>query len=106
MLSQCHLPSPLDESVLRDLKALLIEAKQKVPPVLLQLDALSDDYLDVGGVCVCVCGEGGGGGDGANQGRRGVCTGRWFIGRKQLVPRAGGSVSEYTLATHFLALRV
>lgn len=37
-----------DESVLRDLKALLIEAKQKVPPVLLQLDALSDDYLDVG----------------------------------------------------------
>lgn len=103
MLSQCHLPSPLDESVLRDLKALLIEAKQKVPPVLLQLDALSDDYLDVGGVCVW---RGWGGGDGANQGRRGVCTGRWFIGRKQLVPRAGGSVSEYTLATHFLALRV
>lgn len=39
-----------DESVLRDLKALLIEAKQKVPPFLHQLDSLSDDLLDLGGI--------------------------------------------------------
>ena len=38
-----------DESVLRDLKALLIEAKQKVPPFLHQLDSLSEDLLDLGG---------------------------------------------------------
>jgi ATP-dependent RNA helicase DDX41 len=38
-----------EESVLRDLKALLIEANQKVPPFLHQLDALSEDLLDLGG---------------------------------------------------------
>ncbi|CAI8024066.1 Probable ATP-dependent RNA helicase DDX41 [Geodia barretti] len=38
-----------EESVLRDLKALLIEGNQKVPPFLHQLDALSEDLLDLGG---------------------------------------------------------
>ena len=38
----------LEESVLRDLKALLIEAKQKVPPFLHQLDSLTTDMLGVG----------------------------------------------------------
>ena len=38
-----------EESVLRDLKALLIEANQKVPPFLQQMDALSDDLIDLGG---------------------------------------------------------
>ena len=41
----------IDESVLRDLKALLLEAIQKVPPFLTQLDALSDDLIDLGGAC-------------------------------------------------------
>ncbi len=39
----------LEDSVLRDLKALLIEAKQKVPPFLLELDSLSSDMLELGG---------------------------------------------------------
>lgn len=34
---------------MRDLKALLIEANQKVPPFLHQLDALSDDFIRLGG---------------------------------------------------------
>ena len=38
-----------EESVLRDLKALLMEANQKVPPFLQQMDALSDDLIDLGG---------------------------------------------------------
>ena len=38
----------LEESVLRDLKALLMEAKQRVPPFLIQLDSLSDEYLELG----------------------------------------------------------
>lgn len=41
----------LDESVLRDLRALLVEAKQKVPPFLMQLDEISDDLLELGGEC-------------------------------------------------------
>ena len=39
----------IDESVLRDLRALLAEAKQKVPPFLLQLDEISMDLLELGG---------------------------------------------------------
>lgn len=39
----------IEESVLRDLKALLMEANQKVPPFLHQLDALSDDFIGLGG---------------------------------------------------------
>ncbi len=38
----------LEESVLRDLKALLIEAKQKVPPFLHQLDSLNTEVLGIG----------------------------------------------------------
>jgi ATP-dependent RNA helicase DDX41 len=37
-----------EESVLRDLKALLIEARQKVPPFLFGIDALTDDLMDLG----------------------------------------------------------
>lgn len=37
-----------DESVLRDLKGLLLEAKQKVPPFLDQMGLLSDELLDLG----------------------------------------------------------
>ena len=44
--------SVTEESVLRDLKALLMEAKQKVPPFLHQLDSLTNDYLVVGGMHV------------------------------------------------------
>ena len=49
-----------DESVLLDLKHLLMEAKQKVPQFLASMQADSEIYLDVGGqcvcfVCVCVC---------------------------------------------------
>ena len=39
-----------DESVLRDLKALLLEAKQKGPPFLDQMGLLSDELLELG-VC-------------------------------------------------------
>ena len=39
-----------DESVLRDLKALLLEAKQKVPPFLDQMGLLSDELLELGGM--------------------------------------------------------
>ena len=38
-----------DESVLLDLKHLLIEAKQKVPPFLAELQSESEKYLDLGG---------------------------------------------------------
>lgn len=41
--------TPSEDSVLRDLKALLLEAKQKVPPFLLELDSLSADMLELGG---------------------------------------------------------
>ena len=44
--------SVTEESVLSDLKALLMEAKQKVPPFLHQLDSLTNDYLVVGGMHV------------------------------------------------------
>ena len=46
-----------DESVLLDLKHLLMEAKQKVPQFLASMQADSEIYLDVGGQCVmfCVC---------------------------------------------------
>jgi ATP-dependent RNA helicase DDX41 len=38
-----------DESVLLDLKHLLIEAKQKVPPFLAELQSENEKYLDLGG---------------------------------------------------------
>lgn len=41
------------ESVLLDLKHLLIEAKQRVPPVLQALQDPDDDIFDVGGVKGC-----------------------------------------------------
>lgn len=41
---------PTDESVLLDLKHLLIEAKQKIPPVLAALQAGEDQLIDIGGV--------------------------------------------------------
>lgn len=44
----CPLPHA-DESVLMDLKALLIEAKQKVPPVLQVLQSGDETMLDIGG---------------------------------------------------------
>ncbi|XP_003384704.3 PREDICTED: probable ATP-dependent RNA helicase DDX41 [Amphimedon queenslandica] len=37
-----------EESVLRDLKALLMEAKQRVPPFLTAIDSLNDDLVDLG----------------------------------------------------------
>lgn len=40
---------PIDESVLMDLKALLVEAKQKVPPVLQVLQTGDETMLDIGG---------------------------------------------------------
>ncbi|MGH0139135.1 UNVERIFIED_CONTAM: hypothetical protein FKN15_068856 [Acipenser sinensis] len=46
-----------DESVLMDLKALLIEAKQKVPPVLQVLQSEDETMLDIGGERGCTfCG--------------------------------------------------
>lgn len=39
----------IEESVLRDLKALLMEAKQRVPPFLTTIDSLNDDLVDLGG---------------------------------------------------------
>lgn len=41
-----------DESVLLDLKHLLIEAKQKVPPFLAQLQSENEKYLDLGGTYI------------------------------------------------------
>ena len=38
--------------MLRDLKALLIEAKQKVPPFLAILDSLNEELIDLGGMNV------------------------------------------------------
>lgn len=38
-----------DESVLLDLKHLLMEAKQKVPPFLLELCSENEKYLNLGG---------------------------------------------------------
>ena len=38
-----------DESVLLDLKHLLMEAKQKIPPVLAALQVDNEKYLDLGG---------------------------------------------------------
>ena len=38
-----------DESILLDLKHLLIEAKQKVPPFLAEYVSESEKYLDMGG---------------------------------------------------------
>lgn len=42
-------PFFIDESVLMDLKALLVEAKQKVPPVLQVLQMGDETMLDIGG---------------------------------------------------------
>lgn len=42
-----------DESVLLDLKHLLMEAKQKVPAFLSELCSESEKYLDVGGILFC-----------------------------------------------------
>ena len=42
-----------DESVLLDLKHLLMEAKQKVPPFLAQLQSENEKYLDLGGM-LCI----------------------------------------------------
>lgn len=39
----------VDESVLLDLKHLLLEAKQKIPPVLAALQADNEEYLELGG---------------------------------------------------------
>jgi superfamily II DNA/RNA helicase len=39
-----------DESVLLDLKHLLREAKQKIPPFLLELCSENEKYLNVGGI--------------------------------------------------------
>lgn len=47
-LNKC-VSSATDESVLMDLKALLIEAKQKVPPVLQVLQTGDETMLDIGG---------------------------------------------------------
>ena len=38
-----------DESILLDLKHLLMEAKQKVPPFLAEYASESEKYLDMGG---------------------------------------------------------
>lgn len=38
-----------EESVLLDLKHLLIEAKQKVPPFLASMQSESEKFLDIGG---------------------------------------------------------
>jgi hypothetical protein len=38
-----------DESILLDLKHLLIEAKQKVPPFLANLVSENEQYLNIGG---------------------------------------------------------
>lgn len=38
-----------EESILLDLKHLLIEAKQKVPPFLASLQPENEQYLDIGG---------------------------------------------------------
>ena len=38
-----------DESVLRDLKHLLIEAKQKLPPVLEAIEDENEEYINIGG---------------------------------------------------------
>uniref|UniRef100_H3AYD3 Probable ATP-dependent RNA helicase DDX41 n=1 Tax=Latimeria chalumnae TaxID=7897 RepID=H3AYD3_LATCH len=47
----------VDESVLMDLKALLVEAKQKVPPVLQVLQSGDESMLDIGGERGCAfCG--------------------------------------------------
>ncbi len=55
----------VDESLLLDLKHLLIEAKQRVPPVLLALEDPADLHADdgtMGAGCACEWGGGGGGG--------------------------------------------
>ena len=41
-----------DESILLDLKHLLIEAKQKVPPFLANMQSDSEKYLDIGGKAI------------------------------------------------------
>ena len=42
-----------DTSVLLDLKHLLIEAKQKVPPFLVALESETEHYLELGGEVGC-----------------------------------------------------
>ncbi|KAL4231239.1 DEAD (Asp-Glu-Ala-Asp) box polypeptide 41 [Mactra antiquata] len=47
----------VDETVLLDLKHLLIEAKQKVPPFLFEMQPDNEKYLDIGGEAGCMyCG--------------------------------------------------
>ena len=43
------------ESTLIDLKHLLVEAKQKIPPVLAALESQNDDYLELGGKTIVSC---------------------------------------------------
>jgi ATP-dependent RNA helicase DDX41 len=43
----------VDDSVLLDLKHLLIEAKQRIPPVLLALDDPAENLHQVGGTVGC-----------------------------------------------------
>ena len=45
----------VDESVLLDLKHLLIEAKQKVPIFLANMQAESEVYLNIGGSVHTAC---------------------------------------------------
>jgi len=44
-----------DESILLDLKHLLIEAKQKVPDFLANLQSENEQYLNIGGNCCRAC---------------------------------------------------
>ena len=39
----------LEESIMMDLKHLLIEAKQQVPEFLLEMEAENEQYLNIGG---------------------------------------------------------
>ena len=49
VVAMFSLPAVSDESVLLDLKHLLMEAKQNVPSFLAELEADSEKYLDIGG---------------------------------------------------------
>jgi len=49
MLYICFIST--DESILLDLKHLLIEAKQKVPDFLANLQSENEQYLNIGGNC-------------------------------------------------------
>ena len=49
ILVNCDIFCCTDESVLLDLKHLLIEAKQKVPEFLAKLQSENEQYLNIGG---------------------------------------------------------